>query len=366
MADGFSASSRHFLGAAMLLVLPIVARGSSYYVDSNLGEDARNGTSVSSAWKSLHKVNTTHLAAGDRVLLIRGGVWSGQLDIKGSGTEADRIYIGDYGEISKPKPTINGRGNVTAAVLVENGSDYVTVENLAVTNFDGKDIFDGVEGERSGIQVGAWGGSISHVRILNNDVYYVEGFSNHPTVGPPRGTHLDAKTHSQYTVGAILIHPAQYDDVAIDGNIVHDCTGTGIFPYAFKSSTHLLVQNNTIENVGSDGIEILNSAAPVVQYNRCIHAGNNSGARDRVAGELGHNGLAVCGMWAFASSDVLFQHNYCEGTRQIKYDGEAWDFDNGLSGTCVYQYNFSRDNEGGFLLSNEETRPNYRRIARFC
>ena len=70
-------------------------------------------------------------------------------------------------------------------------------------------------------------------------------------------------------------------------------------------------------------------------------------------------------MWAFGSSDVLFQHNYCEGTRQIKYDGEAWDFDTGLSGTCIYQFNFSRDNEGGFLLSNEEHRPNYKRICRF-
>ena len=74
---------------------------------------------------------------------------------------------------------------------------------MAVTNFDGKDIFDGAEGERSGIQVGQWGGSESHIKILHNEVCYIEGFSNHPTIGSPRGTHLDPKSHSQYTVGAI-------------------------------------------------------------------------------------------------------------------------------------------------------------------
>jgi hypothetical protein len=70
-------------------------------------------------------------------------------------------------------------------------------------------------------------------------------------------------------------------------------------------------------------------------------------------------------MWAFGSSDFTFQYNYCEGTKQILYDGQPWDFDLNNSGTCIYQYNLSRDNEGGFLLSGNETTAGYHKICRY-
>jgi hypothetical protein len=365
--------SRFSRGALPIFLLGLAAlnlQATTYYLDSNKGDDGNAGTDTTKPWKTLDKVNRTTLRPGDKVLFLGGGVWTGQLTIKDAGSNGNPIYIGGYSqgqEDMTARPTINGGGGVQAAVFIKNGADHVTVEGLAVTNFDGKDIFDGAEGDRCGIRAGEPGGdgSLSDIKILHNQVYFVEGCSNHPAVGKARGTDLDPKRYNQYLMAAIFANAPNMAGVTIDGNSIRDCTGTGLMVAADKKVTGLLIQNNQINNVGSDGIEILRAASPVIQYNSCIHAANNSGAAPRGPGVLGYHGLAVAGMWAFGSSDVLFQYNYCEGTKQIKYDGEAWDFDMGMSGTCIYQYNFSRDNEGGFLLSQNDRTPGLHRICRF-
>ncbi|GJM81272.1 hypothetical protein HMSSN139_37680 [Paenibacillus sp. HMSSN-139] len=62
------------------------AAGTTYYVDSELGNDSAAGTSEASAWKTLTKANSMTFNPGDRILLKAGGVWINQyLDLKGSG-----------------------------------------------------------------------------------------------------------------------------------------------------------------------------------------------------------------------------------------------------------------------------------------
>ncbi len=365
-STSFSLPSLPSLTLLLLIGLSSHVQATTYYVDSDKGDDASAGTDPATPWKSLWKIdNKVDPAGGDKVLFIRGGVWSGQLKIHNAGSDGNPIYFGAYGDASLPKPTINGEGKVPATIMIKDGANHVTVEGFAVTNFDGKDIFDGAENDRSGIQAGEWGGDLTDVKILNNEVYFIEGCSNHPQVGAARGGNLDPKKFNQYLCAAIFGRAMHMADLLIDGNSIHDCTGTGIQVAPDNKITGLLIQNNQINNVGSDGIELLRATSPVVQYNSCIHAGNNSGAAERTPGVLGYHGMAVAGMWAFASSDVLFQYNYCEGTKQIKYDGQPWDFDMNMSGTCIYQYNFSRDNEGGFLLSQNNTKPGLVRICRF-
>jgi len=369
MIDSFKYLFSNFLLLTLFLSLqffvsPLV-HAATYYVDSNRGDDSNSGTNELSAWKSLDKVNRTNLATGDKILFSRGGVWSGQLTIHAAGTEEAPIYFGAYGNETQPKPTINGNGTVQAAIFIKNGANHVTVEGLAVTNFEGTDIFDGAEGDCSGIRAGEWGGDLTDIKILHNEVYFIEGCSNHPMVGRARGSNLDKNKFNQYLMAGIFGNAVRMTGLIIDGNSIHDCTGTALLVAAPTNVSGLLIQNNQINNVGSDGIEILRATKPVIQYNSCIHAGNNSGGAERGPGVLGYHGMAVAGMWAFGSSDVLFQYNYCEGTKQIKFDGQAWDFDINMSGTCIYQYNFSRDNEGGFLLSQNDKKPGLVRICRF-
>jgi hypothetical protein len=65
------------------------------------GDDARDGRTPQQAWRSLDRVNTAQLAAGDQVLFRRGGQWRGQLVPK-SGSEAGPITYGAYGQGLKP------------------------------------------------------------------------------------------------------------------------------------------------------------------------------------------------------------------------------------------------------------------------
>ena len=229
-------------------------------------------------------------------------------------------------------------------------ASYIVVDGFSVTNFDGQDIFDGAEGLRCGIQIGEWSGALKEVQVQNNEVYFVEGCSNHPVVGAPRGSSLDSSQYNLYQNAGIFCHATYMDSLTIQGNYVHDCTCSGIFPFQFEPATNLLIRQNSVYNVGADGIVIINATSPLVELNACIKAGNNSGTAPRMPGQLGANGLAVAGIWSTGCSDPVFQYNYCEATARITWDGQAWDFDLNTTGNAVYQYNYSRDNEGGFNL----------------
>src|SRR6516225_1822875 len=73
------------------------AANTTYYVDSASGSDTANGTSMSTAWKSLTKVNSITFQAGDKILFNKGGSWNGQLHPLGSGSSGNPITIDSYG-----------------------------------------------------------------------------------------------------------------------------------------------------------------------------------------------------------------------------------------------------------------------------
>ena len=89
------------------------ASGTTYYVSSLHGAEGNNGTSESTPFKSLLKINEITLQPGDRVLLERGSVFVDEyLHVKGSGSAEAPILIDAYGDESLPLPLIqtNGKG----------------------------------------------------------------------------------------------------------------------------------------------------------------------------------------------------------------------------------------------------------------
>ncbi|TMG02044.1 MAG: DNRLRE domain-containing protein [Chloroflexi bacterium] len=85
------------------------AIGATYFVDNAAGNDGNSGTSESAAWRTVGKVSNVTLAAGDRVLFKRDGVWSGPLTLAKAGTADRPITIGSYG--SGALPVIQGPGD---------------------------------------------------------------------------------------------------------------------------------------------------------------------------------------------------------------------------------------------------------------
>ena len=100
------------LPAAICVGLSLTSSATNYYV-SPTGNNSNNGTSQTSAWQTIDKVNTisSALQPGDQVLFQRGGTYRGTLNIASSGTSAAPITIGAYG--TGADPIISGSTTVT-------------------------------------------------------------------------------------------------------------------------------------------------------------------------------------------------------------------------------------------------------------
>ena len=80
----------------------VIVDPQAYYVDAVEGSDDNDGKSPQSAWKSLAKLNSITINAGNKILFRTGQTWHGQLNIKNSGTANNPIVIGSYGQGTQP------------------------------------------------------------------------------------------------------------------------------------------------------------------------------------------------------------------------------------------------------------------------
>lgn len=94
---------------AALLLAPVAALHASahaaatYYVSQSSGDDASDGKSPATAWKTLAKASQPTYARGDKILLKCGDTWQNdELHPRGSGTADNPIVISSYGTGNKP------------------------------------------------------------------------------------------------------------------------------------------------------------------------------------------------------------------------------------------------------------------------
>jgi hypothetical protein len=113
---------------ALLAGLAHSASAAEYFVSPN-GNDSNNGTSVSSAWRTIAKANGV-LVAGD-TLRLRGGEYvNDPIAPKNSGKSGAPItYAGYDGE----RPVLTGRSplSLTHAIYLK-GNSYIVVQNIVV------------------------------------------------------------------------------------------------------------------------------------------------------------------------------------------------------------------------------------------
>lgn len=76
-----------------------------YFVDSSAGDDTHSGVSNTTPWKTIAKVNSTTLHAGDSVLLKCGSSWFETLSISQNGTLSSPITFSSYGSGALPNLT---------------------------------------------------------------------------------------------------------------------------------------------------------------------------------------------------------------------------------------------------------------------
>lgn len=104
-----------------------------YYLDSVDGNDAWDGNTPETAWKTITKLNTDVLDPfliyeGSRILFKRGCTFSGLMAIWNDGTANQRITFGAYG--TGDLPIITGTPASLWNGILTLGGDYITVQNI--------------------------------------------------------------------------------------------------------------------------------------------------------------------------------------------------------------------------------------------
>ena len=110
---------------------PLQPKAQTYYVDANEGNDEADGTSPQKAWRTVARASKQVLKAGDQLLLHRGQTFSGELDIRAEGTQAEPVLVSGYG--SRQRPVVVGRDASMWAVRVLNSS-HITLRGLEIIN----------------------------------------------------------------------------------------------------------------------------------------------------------------------------------------------------------------------------------------
>lgn len=386
----------------------------TYYVDARTGDDSNSGTTPDKPWKTLDKVSSTTFNPGDHILLRAGSIWEGDgaykngsaagdslkasgntLWPKGNGTKEAPIVIDAYDlddsgnaiYTVSSRPVINGNGTYgigskrtlpSAPVMIYN-QDGFEINNLEVTNVpkasrDDKDAYKKQgDAQRAGILIYETDQDrqFSHIRVSGCYVHDVQ--SEHPNKATDNSVGGSKATGGIIILGAYL-NPdgiwqvggansnntalpesdkgksrVKIDDILIERNYVKRTGLEGIrtsVPSDNKSSgntfnqtlTNVTFRNNYLEDIAGDGIVLSQTVGGLVENNVLKRPCNADFGKTNYAGA-----------WVMASTNVIFQRNEVYGIRYGYNDGEAFDADLACK-NVTFQYNYSHDNAGGFML----------------
>jgi len=288
------------------------AFSATYYFDSQNGNDGYAGTSPTTAWRTLTKFNATTFQARDTILFRRGSVFTGLMQVHGSGSSAYPIVINAYGtETSMPR--IDG-GGIADAVLMS-GVDYWEINNLEVTNLS----TTRPTYRRNGVHLLSTGNTRHHIYVKG---LYVHDVNGNLTKGGIEGC-------------GIFFNGGVFDDLLIENCHVVRTDRNGICQESGSRSTNVIIRGNLLEDIGGDCIKLWGTNHGLVEHN--VVRGGHMRCLDLAAG-----------IWPFSSDSCVFQFNEVSGMKTCA-DGMAFDVDYITRGT-VFQYNYSHDNEGGFML----------------
>lgn len=334
-------------------------QGTIYYVDSHKGSDNNQGTSVDRPRQTLEPINAQSFKPGDKILFEAHGTWCGGLKVRGSGQVGAPIVIDNYTyeggklQVGVPqvRPLIKGAGKVLYTLWLHNVS-FWEVNHLEITN-KGEEPLAG----RTGVMVSgdddfdqADGNALEHLYLNHLYVHDVNG---------------DATTKDGHNGGIYYNifatdqdRPIKFKDVRVQNCYVKDVARTGISvgstrclglssnlshhtPEELKQYMHeeVLIRNNYVERSGGDAIVPQYCYEPLIEHNVSQEAS--------IGTQSDPNLMYNAAIWPWQCYRALFQYNEAFGT-YLNGDGQAYDCD--FSWGTTYQYNYSHDNEGGFML----------------
>ena len=323
------------------------AVAADYFVDDTGGLDTNAGTSAGAAWRSLTKVTATTFAPGDKIYFKAGGVWTGRVELKGSGNAANPIVVDQYStssgglltgaNVTGNKPKIDGGGYQSAVQLVNNA--YWELNNLEIVNDGGPTQEGASKLNRYGIYVLSNSAGIrTHFYFKN--LYVHDVFPE--TTDPVNGVNPESNGIHVVTTGTNT--DTYFDDVRVE-----NCYISYLYRYGFwigkKGARNpdyfyhknILIRNNTFYQTGGSGVLTNVCDGVLLEHNVTNWTGYSGDSRMWNRGS---------GYWPYSCRNVTVQYNQFMHARGLADScGMHTDLYNE---NVLVQYNFSYDNAGGF------------------
>ncbi len=363
----------------------------TYYVDAVRGNDENLGLTPETPWKTLERVNAVRFAPGDTLLFRADCTYAGQLWPKGSGSPERPIRIGRYGQGAKPRIDAGGTHGtregryLDGAALVLFNQDYWEIQDLDITNYNpfyhqafaymtpdgGQNV--PIPSPRNRYRYGVlvrWDnyGTGRHVHLSGLDIHDVNGemqrFDAEGILVVCTGAE-GADLTEKPTRGRV---PTHFEDVRIENCTVERIDRTGISVWSqwaegrgtdysgdlaetanfyhttvgpWTGSTGLVIRGCRVAHTAGDAILVNSTIGALIERNYVEHACEEM--------RIGANAA----VWPHNADGTVIQYNEVCFTHGVM-DGQAFDVDLSCHDTLL-QYNYSHDNEGGFLLLMNRT-----------
>ena len=326
---------------------------STYYISSSNGNDNNNGLSSQSPFQSIDKLNSLTFFPGDSILFMSGDYFEGMFWIKGSGNSQQDIVVDRYN--GSTRPIINGFG-YQACVLIYN-DQYITLNNLELTNeashldsqgnvkklvgFGGasNDWGSGIN-VRFGVKIVADVSSLSNFTIDNLKIHNIFPTpTNLQLIHQGYGIKIETRSDTTFvqlnTISNVLIKNTSISETGHYGIWIKSLGLNGIDSV---KNNQIQVKSCSFEFTGGSGFVPNKSKNVLVENCTFNHTGSDIDQRMWKRGS---------GMWPFDCKNVVAQHNEFKNAHGPQ-DSYGCHIDYGNE-NVVFQYNYSYNNEGGFV-----------------
>ncbi len=316
--------------------VPVVSDGNTtYYVSSDTGNDANDGLSEATAWRTLDKVNQAVFRAGDSILLKAGDAWNEPLLLSGSGTAQSPIKVASYGTGAKPVISWNAPGG--GSVITGYNLSHWIIQGLAVNIIASSTL--SWNAVTAGILI-QYDSSKPHGNVVidGNEVYSAS---------------YDGNTNG-IVVSALVPGTDNREvatDIVISNNTVHNIGWYGITTTGWDTAKNeelrsqllygnLKVSGNLVHHTASQGIVVQNAHNSVIERN-VVHDGGQ-----------GIDTWGPGGIWFIASRDSVIQFNEVYNMKDAGsgYDGAGINID-WFCDNITMRYNYSHDNKGNGITT---------------
>lgn len=355
----------------------------TYYVDATAGNDANDGLTEATAWKSFTKVNATTFNPGDQILFKRGETWTGELMPKGSGIAGAPIVIASYGNEADGKPIIMPGPdrvlpyfNVATDVLrnkkINNTISFYNQEHWEIRDLELYDPNFETNKPTYGYQMKDSDVYRRAINLMAEDAGDLYGFTiDNVTMHGFRGPNSNRGKSSGGVIITILSDPDNAANRVPTG--IHDITVTncemynlgrsgfnfsspwttrydveddvwGLFGYAgygdWYPCRNIYIANNILHDIDGDGILIDGCEDVLVEHNVVY--------RTMMYAEM------AVGIFNWNSDNTVFQYNEVYDICPSDYMGTTHDAQgieiDALNRDTLVQYNYTHDNRGGTFM----------------